>query len=539
MSYSIQLSQLEPLPRLPNLRFGKTIGHGSFGIVKSASVSGSIVAVKLVNRRMALKQGVTAETFGREAIIQQKCSKHPNVAKYVDCGYDDSWFWLAMEFGANGDLFDKIEPDKGVDEEIAHFYFKQLVSATNYIHSIGVAHRDIKPENILLDKRGNLKLTDFGLATVYKSSKGARRMANTPCGSPPYLAPEVAEGLGYDPEKSDVWSIGIVLFVLLSGQTPWEMAHETDPDFRDYLDSKGTPLTPPWNSFGIGVTSLLRSVLKRGADQRLAVDAILKHHWTAKKNFFENPENGQCKDPYTLTATLLGNLRVSLSDDEFNHITKSTQHSFTSHMAKSQPDVVVVDDEEDGADGFHAVSATQREYTEHDRKRLRLKLHEEDKAMAYAVRDPAVLQFRDGGKLETRQKIEEMLKGPNKMLVQSLTHFLSLLPLGSLLKLIVDSLNKLGLLSDREADAEEWIDNHDNSDVAINIPVNGKDRCNMRMIGFIRVSRAVEGSDLRKVEFCKVRADPLEWRRFFKLVSLMCRDGIYTGEKSQSQDGYD
>ena len=95
-----------------------------------------------------------------------------------------------MEFAEGGDLFDKIEPDVGVPEDIAHFYFTQLISGISFLHSKGVAHRDIKPENMLLDRDGNLKIADFGLASLF-ALKGQFKYSTTLCGSPPYVAPEV------------------------------------------------------------------------------------------------------------------------------------------------------------------------------------------------------------------------------------------------------------------------------------------------------------------------------------------------------------
>ena len=155
-----------------------------------------------------------------------------------------------MELAEGGDLFDKVEADEGVGEDIAHFYFTQLIRAVSYMHSRGVAHRDIKPENILLSGEGDLKLADFGLAAMF-SREGQTRLSTTVCGSPPYIAPEIlqlngrkarnGEQSGYQANLTDIWSCGIVLFVLLVGNTPWDEPTRQSYEFNEYIESHGRP----------------------------------------------------------------------------------------------------------------------------------------------------------------------------------------------------------------------------------------------------------------------------------------------------------
>ena len=120
----------------------------------------------------------------------------------------------------------------GIDEECAHLYFTQLLASVGYLHNLGICHRDLKPENMLLDDHGNLKLSDFGLATVFRH-KGKTRILTTPCGTPPYVAPEI-HACHYEGPKVDLWSSGIILYVLLAGNTPW----------GEPTDRKSTRLTP-------------------------------------------------------------------------------------------------------------------------------------------------------------------------------------------------------------------------------------------------------------------------------------------------------
>ncbi|CAD0108696.1 unnamed protein product [Aureobasidium uvarum] len=128
-----------------------------------------------------------------------------------------------MELAEGGDLFDKIEADEGVGEDIAHFYFKQLVNAIAWCHGKGVSHRDIKPENMLLTANGDLKLADFGLATAFLNPKtGDSKMCGLVCGSPPYIAPEIIQvGHANQKEKSTArTSLGTVPTSRTSGAAP-------------------------------------------------------------------------------------------------------------------------------------------------------------------------------------------------------------------------------------------------------------------------------------------------------------------------------
>lgn len=157
-------------------------------------------------------------------------------------------------FGAHVVQCERTAPDYGVSEDLAHYFFYQLLSGLNYVHLQGVAHRDIKPENLLMDGHGNLKLSDFGLCSVFRLREKERKL-NDACGSPPYAAPELAWREPYKAEPIDVWSAGVVLFTLLVGSeshslsqngdaadvgtdTPWDQPTSNSPEFQAYLDGE-------------------------------------------------------------------------------------------------------------------------------------------------------------------------------------------------------------------------------------------------------------------------------------------------------------
>ncbi|KAJ1332469.1 hypothetical protein BSLG_008771 [Batrachochytrium salamandrivorans] len=206
-----------------------------------------MAAVKIV--RKFASNGTPADllTLRKEVKIHEAVS-HENIIQLFDTGEDDSFVYLAMEYATSGELFDLIQPDIGIDEDLAHLYFQQLIAGMDYLHGKGISHRDLKPENMLLDDLGNLKISDFGLATVFRH-KNRTRILTTPCGTPPYVAPEI-HIMKYDGVRVDIWSAGIILYVLLAGNTPWGEPTLKDAEFKLYQQQSPHGLDySPWTTF--------------------------------------------------------------------------------------------------------------------------------------------------------------------------------------------------------------------------------------------------------------------------------------------------
>ena len=130
----------------------------------------------------------------------------------------DTMIYIVTEYAARGDIFDYLVTNGKMSEPEARHKFVQIVSAVKYCHSHGVVHRDLKAENLLLDSESNIKLADFGFSNYYKDDC----LLSTWCGSPPYAAPELFEGKKYIGPKADIWSLGVVLYVLVSGMLPFD-----------------------------------------------------------------------------------------------------------------------------------------------------------------------------------------------------------------------------------------------------------------------------------------------------------------------------
>ncbi|KAG7293273.1 hypothetical protein NEMBOFW57_003319 [Staphylotrichum longicolle] len=292
-SRKMQQSQLDPLPsNLPFRIVSKTIGRGAYASIKKAiplDAPSPVFAVKLIHKGYAVRQGrISAKQIGMEVSLHSHVGQHPNIIEWFATGEDEIWRWIAMEFAEGGDLFDKIEADVGVQEDIAHLYFLQLISGVSFMHSKGVAHRDLKPENILLSDSGNLKIADFGMATMFEY-KGARKQSSTMCGSPPYIAPEVlqcarqerkSDTAKYSADLVDIWSCGVILFVLLVGNTPWDEPTSGSWEFQEYVRTNGRSTDSLWGRLPGDALSLLRGMMNIEANKRFSFAQIRQHPGT-------------------------------------------------------------------------------------------------------------------------------------------------------------------------------------------------------------------------------------------------------------------
>jgi serine/threonine protein kinase len=206
---------------------GRTLGEGTFGKVKHAVnfETNEQVAIKVLDKEKIQKQNMGSQI--KKEISIMKMVRHKYIVGMKEVLASKTKIFIVLELVTGGELFDKIVSVGKLAEDAALFYFRQLVEGVEYCHKMGVCHRDLKPENLLLDEHGNLKISDFGLSSLYvgdADSEGASRteLLHTTCGTPNYVAPEVLEDKGYDGKKADVWSIGVILYVLLAGFLPFD-----------------------------------------------------------------------------------------------------------------------------------------------------------------------------------------------------------------------------------------------------------------------------------------------------------------------------
>ncbi|PWZ28712.1 CBL-interacting protein kinase 6 [Zea mays] len=255
---------------------GHVLGHGNFGRVHEARDlrTGRGVAVKVLAKDKLLRTGMM-EQIKREIAVMKRVS-HPNIVELHEVMATRTKIYLALELVRGGDLLARIARSGRVREDVARRYFRQLVSAVDFCHARGVFHRDLKPENLLVDEAGNLKVVDFGLSALADHAR-ADGLLHTICGTPGYVAPEVFRNRGYDGAKADVWSCGVVLYVLLAGSLPFPKdsiaAMFIKMSRRDYR-------CPPWLS--TEARRLIPKLLDPDPDTRITVAQIVETPWFNK-----------------------------------------------------------------------------------------------------------------------------------------------------------------------------------------------------------------------------------------------------------------
>ncbi|KAI4344139.1 hypothetical protein L6164_011405 [Bauhinia variegata] len=253
---------------------GRTIGEGTFAKVKSAknTETGENVAMKVMTKSTILEHRMV-EQIKREISIM-KIVRHPNIVRLQEVLASQTKIYIILEFVMGGELYDKIVQQGKLSETESRRYFQQLIDAVAHCHSKGVYHRDLKPENLLLDAGGNLKVSDFGLSAL--SQQGVC-LLHTTCGTPNYVAPEVLSNRGYDGAAADVWSCGVILYVLMAGCLPFE---EVDLPTL-YKRINASEFTCPfW--FPAEVKTLIHKILDPNPKTRIRIEEIRKDPWFRK-----------------------------------------------------------------------------------------------------------------------------------------------------------------------------------------------------------------------------------------------------------------
>lgn len=291
-------------------RIGRVLGRGAFGKVNLAAhkVSEQLVAIKSINKeflkssksnkdqQIAIPEG--GENPEKKKVMQEfailKQSNHQSVVRLYDTFETTKHICFVMELCAGGDLLTYVRKRRKLTEEVAKYFFKQLIEGLAYLHhSKLIVHRDIKLDNILLDANGKIKIADFGVSRQVTTD--TERMSEQ-CGTPAYIAPEILRDKGYEGFKVDVWSAGVCLYAMLIGTVPFkassmqELHHliingkydVNNPNAYNQTQNKDSQATqPPQQQTKLSehAVNLIHSLLQVDPRKRLSAVEVLSHPW--------------------------------------------------------------------------------------------------------------------------------------------------------------------------------------------------------------------------------------------------------------------
>lgn len=270
----------------------KVIGQGSFGKVKLVrwKETGTVMAMKVLKKSVIVKREQLEHTITERRVLQK--ASHPFLIRMHFAFQTEKNLYMVLDFAPGGELFFHLSRLGFFHEDHVRFYAAEIVSALGFVHSLGVMYRDLKPENILLSAKGNVCLTDFGLAKELSFED----RTNTFCGTPEYIAPEILEGEGYG-KAVDWWSLGTLMYEMMTGLPPffsdsvhqmYELILTADVMFPDYISPEAQ--------------DLLRKLLNRDPDRRLGggeadAEEIKAHPFFASVNW-DDLENLRVPPPF-------------------------------------------------------------------------------------------------------------------------------------------------------------------------------------------------------------------------------------------------
>ena len=316
----------------------ETLGEGHYAVVKSARhvFTGERVAVKVIDKT---KLDAATRIQMMQEVRLMKLVQHPHVVRLYEVIDTQTKLYLVLELADGGDMYDYIMRHEGVGlkESTAKKYFKQVVQAIQYCHELHVVHRDLKPENVVFfQKLGVVKLTDFGFSNKFDPGE----QLQTSCGSLAYSAPEILLGDSYDAPAVDIWSLGVILYMLVCGAAPFQEANDSET-LTMIMDCK--------YSFPSHISTecknLVSLMLQRQPHQRASLDDIIKDAWLAESSsddksscVRETPSSESCAD---ITGYLLPLVsREHLSEEEHANI---LQRMVNGQVAKKEDIIDALD----------------------------------------------------------------------------------------------------------------------------------------------------------------------------------------------------
>jgi serine/threonine-protein kinase Chk1 len=350
--------------RIDNYEVIRTLGKGFTSKVKLARniESGELVAIKIVRPEKL-------STFRVELSVLQKVTEHPNIIKLLDYKTSSEYIkpsgkskpisYLALELGKNGEIFDYISKLGPFPEPIARKCFVELISAIEALHESGIVHRDLKPENIFFNERYELKLADFGYCGPAEGRDGSGQLSSFK-GTRAYMAPEILERRLYQGRATDLFSSGIILFILVFARPPFMKAERINPHYINIVNKNWDRF---WrihnipNSPQIPQTckDLLEKLLTYDPSERITLGELKEHAWfkgpTATQDEAEkflSPASTPSEQAYEKSSNQKG-FRCPFSDEEITLSRESSRNlvlndlnlvGTTKFLIKGSPDTL-------------------------------------------------------------------------------------------------------------------------------------------------------------------------------------------------------
>ncbi|KAI8996821.1 kinase-like domain-containing protein [Pilobolus umbonatus] len=270
---STHSQQQKPKKYIGEYMVGKTLGKGASGRVKLGihRTTGEQVAIKIISKSHLAANPAIEKAVKREIAIM-KLIHHPNVMSLIDVIDDpaSSDLYLILEYVEGGELFEYLVSKGRLSENEARHHFQQIILGLDYCHHHLICHRDLKPENLLLNGKNNIKIADFGMASLQPLGS----MLETSCGSPHYASPEIVAGMPYNGSACDIWSCGVILYALLTGHLPFD-----DENIRQLLKKvkSGKYIMP--ENISRSAQDLISQILVIDPARRYTMDQIMAHPW--------------------------------------------------------------------------------------------------------------------------------------------------------------------------------------------------------------------------------------------------------------------
>ena len=350
-----------PETNLNFYKYGRLIGQGAFGKVNLGLnvLTGRVVAIKSFNKSNLNSNSENMKKIKYETNLMKKLN-HPNITKILELFEDKEYILIIMEYINGGNLFSFLKKHRKVSEKTAKLLYRQIILGIKYMHEQGIVHRDIKLENILIDLNNNIKICDFGIGRVLSSPE---QPLFDQCGTPMYIAPEIllcSKEKGYKGFPVDIWSSGIVLYILLSGTLPFSFKNsssslsESNESNLSEDNNNNTELQysiinkEPKEIENISkeAEDLLKKILKKNPEKRITCEEILNHPWmkgisdTNKYHLFtkaeinvlsktyvdyRKDENENLKESFTISNLFIDNEdNLKKNNSEKNAETKSS-----------------------------------------------------------------------------------------------------------------------------------------------------------------------------------------------------------------------